>query len=529
MATEVIGAGLAEPHLLAWLSSLGLGVEYQRAEGNTLYFLGENGEEIPVTDFAGGYGSLMFGHNNPEIMTTARRLLDEQTPVHAQFSRHGYAERLAERLNAIVGRELRTSEPYPVIFANTGAEAVEAAVKHAELDRGLRAREVTLALAERVEEARVAVSRGEAVLSAAAHRLAAEAGASLDGSAEEAFEALVREVERRNAPVLDRGPVLVTLEGSFHGKLVGSVQLTHNSGYRTPFSALGAQSRFVCRERPEALREVLESERATLLDLRCESGVVELVRTDYPVLCAFLVEPVQGEGGMYVMTPEYAREARRICAEAGCPIVVDEVQCGMGRTGTFLASTQIGLHADYYALAKSIGGGIAKSSVLLISSSRYRWEFELVHSSTFAKDAFSCHIALTVLEMLERDGGGAYRRAAERGARLSEMFEKVRGDFPDVVAEVRGKGLMLGLELREQSQARSPEIREQADVLGYAVAGYLLRAHRIRTFPTASAVNTLRFEPSLLLTDGEIATLERALRDVAQLLRDQDGHTLTAA
>ncbi|WP_282697078.1 aminotransferase class III-fold pyridoxal phosphate-dependent enzyme [Streptomyces sp. CC208A] len=516
---------LAEPHLREVLSTVGLDVEYVRSEGNTLYRLDADGREIAVLDYAGGYGSLMFGHNHPALTARAKQLLDEGTPTHAQFSRHPYANRVATELNRIVHRELGDDEPYFAIFANSGAEAIEAAVKHAELDRGARAAALVDEIETHAAAVRETAASGTAVIAGGAL-----ARLGLDDSADGAHdvERLLAGIARHNAEQRSRPPLFLTLEGSFHGKLVGSVQLTHNAGYRTPFSSLAAQARFVPLDRPEELRKTVENERGTLLDPVIADGVVDVVEREYPVFCAFLVEPIQGEGGINVLSEAFAREIQEVCAAIDCPVVIDEIQCGMGRTGTFLASSAIGLKGDYYALAKSLGGGIAKSAVMLVREARYRREFELVHSSTFAKDSFSCHIALQVLGMLEAEDGRAYRIAAERGRALAGALTSVLGAFPTVLREVRGKGLMLGLDFADQADSPSPVLRElsAAGFLGYAIAGYLLREHRIRTFPTASAVNTLRFEPSLLLTDEEIGRLETALRDVCAVLREQDGNRL---
>ncbi|ONI89533.1 aspartate aminotransferase family protein [Saccharothrix sp. ALI-22-I] len=492
---------LAEPHLRGWLSSIGLDVEYVRAEGNTLYRRAEDGREVPVLDFAGGYGSLMLGHNHPAIVARAQELLAARTPIHAQFSRHPYANEVANRLNRIIRRELGDDEAFSAIFANSGAEAIEAAIKHAELDRVLRAGE----LMDSVRANLAAVAPG---------RLAASE-----------FE----RIARHNASVTARPPLFLTLEGSFHGKLAGSVQLTHNADYRTPFSALAAQARFVPFDQPGAVKEVVDSARAVVLDVVVEGGEVRVVERDYPVIAAFLLEPIQGEGGINVVSAELAGEIQQACAGLGVPIVVDEIQSGMGRSGAFLASSLVGLRGDYYALAKSLGGGVAKASVLLVRESRYRPDFELVHSSTFAKDAFSCHIASTVLDLLEADDGRAYRQAAELGEKLAGALRAVRADYPDVVKDVRGRGLMLGLEFHAQTEASSAAIRENAGFLGYVIAGYLLQAHDIRTFPTASAVTTLRFEPSILLTDTEIARLHTALRAVCEILRTQDARGFTTS
>ncbi|MFD9407338.1 aspartate aminotransferase family protein [Streptomyces sp. NPDC059989] len=502
---------LAEPYLREVLASAGLDVEYVRSEGNTLYQLDAQGQEIPVADFAGGYGSVLLGHNNPEIVAYAKSLLDAGTPIHAQFSRHPYANDLARALNAIVQRELGDDEPYFAIFANSGAEAVEAAVKHAELDRGMRLAAIRADIAAHVESARAAVRGGSAVLTGT-----------------EGFEEQAAEIERKNEEQFSRPPLFLAPEGSFHGKLVGSVQLTHNEGYRAPFRSLAAQARFVPVDQPGELKRIVDEERATLLDLHVVDGAVRVVERALPLFCAFVLEPIQGEGGIKVLTREFAEEIQAVCAEIDCPIVVDEIQSGMGRSGAFLASSFIGLRGDYYTLAKSLGGGIAKTAVMLVRQARYRREFEIVHSSTFAKDSFSSLIALKVLEMLEADGGRVYRIAGERGERLAATLEAVRAEFPTVVKEVRGRGLMLGLEFRDQSDAESPVIREiaQGGFFGYVVAGYLLREHRLRTFPTASAVTTLRFEPSIELSDAEIDRLGAALREVCTILRDQDGARL---
>ncbi|MCS0638386.1 aminotransferase class III-fold pyridoxal phosphate-dependent enzyme [Streptomyces sp. LP05-1] len=528
MNSDYAATELAEPNLRALLGTAGLDVEYVRGEGNTLFRLGADGQEIPVLDFAGGYGSLLFGHSHPEIIARARQLLDEGTPVHAQFSSHPYANRLAAELNRIVHRETGTTEPYYATFANSGAEAIEAAVKHAELDRVLRLGELLERIAAGAERAREAVADGSAVVPDSLFtRLRTEPPAA----GQDRTEAVLAAVAAHNAEPGSRPPLFLALEGGFHGKLMGSVQLTHNPGYREPFDALGVRTRFVPEGRADLLKEIAAEEGATLLEPVVEDGEIRLAEHRAPVFCAFLLEPIQGEGGIRPLTQEGARAVDEFRAATGCPVVVDEVQSGMGRTGALLASAALGLRGDYYVLAKSLGGGIAKASVMLVHESCYRPQFELVHSSTFAKDSFSCHIALKVLELLEADGGSAYRRAAERGEALKAMLDRVRLAFPTVAAEVRGRGLMLGFEFRDQSDSPDQVLGEAArtGMIGYVLAGHLLHAHRIRTFPTASAPHTLRFEPSLLLTDEEIGRLETALTDVCALVRDRASDRLVTS
>ncbi|MEU5164366.1 aminotransferase class III-fold pyridoxal phosphate-dependent enzyme [Streptomyces sp. NPDC020875] len=511
---------LTEPHLGEMLATAGLDVEYVRADGNTLFRRADDGTEVPVVDFAGGYGSLIFGHHHPEIVGALRAALDAGTPVYAQFSRHPIANRVAARLNDILRRDAGATEPYYTTFASTGAEAIEAAVKHAEFDRSIRAATLLGEIEARVEAAGAAVRSGDAVVAESAYAALGVAPGT-DGTG---FDALVAEVSRHNARTAARPPVFLALEGSFHGKLVGSVQFTHNAGFRTAFSALAAQAVFVPFDRPEALAKTVEEERARIWDVVVRDGRVEVEQRDFPVFCAFLIEPIQGEGGIRAVTAETAAEIQRVTAEVDCPIVIDEIQTGLGRTGAFLASAAIGLRGDYYVFSKSLGGGLTKSSVMLVRQARYRKEFELVHSSTFAKDGLSSTVALKVLELLEADDGLAYRRATERGERIAAMLRGVRADFPEVVADVRGRGLMLGFEFRDQSGSPSGPIATLArdGVLGYLLSGWLLRRHRIRALPTASAVHTLRFAPSIEVSDEEIDQLEAGLREICAILRDRD-------
>ncbi|MFE5502760.1 aspartate aminotransferase family protein [Amycolatopsis japonica] len=506
---------ITEPNMRALLGSVGLDVEYLQAEGNTLVQAGADGEGIPVLDHVGGYGSLLLGHNNPEIVAHAKELLDARTPVHIQFSRHSTANRLALAVNRILHRELGTTEDYLAFFASTGAEAVETGIKHAELDRQMRVGALLAEIDSHVEEVRAAAREGGV---AVAGSVGAELGVS-------GPEELIAHVRAHNEAVLAKPPLFLALEGSFHGKLAGSVQLTHNPVVRGPFQALAAQARFVPIDQPDALAKVVDSEQASLLDLVVDGDVVTVVPRDYPVFTAFLVEPIQGEGGINVLGEEFATRLRRTADALEVPVIVDEIQCGMGRTGTFLAGSAVGLRGDYYTLAKSLGGGIAKISLLLIRRSAYRPDFEFLHSSTFAKDGFSTAIALKVVELLEANGGAAYRLAADLGTVLKSALDGVKDDFPDVVEAVRGKGLMLGLEFADQTGSASEAVSDAArqGILGYAIAGYLLREHRIRIFPTASAPNTLRFEPSIQLTGEEIDRTAAALRAVSAILRDDPG------
>ncbi|MYT30238.1 MULTISPECIES: aminotransferase class III-fold pyridoxal phosphate-dependent enzyme [unclassified Streptomyces] len=521
MSTTSAFTEFVQPQMGRVLTALGLDVEYERAEGNTLYHRDDQGEQVPVLDLMGGYGSLILGHNHPEIVAHARELLDQNRAVHAQFSLRGEAGRLGAALSDVVRRETGIKEPYLATFGNSGAEAVESAVKHAELVRVRAAMALAEEVAAHVAAARDAVRRGAATVDPDAYRLPALQGQAAPAAG---IEGLLAAVGAHNAAALATKPLFLALERSFHGKLVGSVQLTYNAGFRAPFQNLGTRVRFVPMDRPELLAEIAEDERVVLLDTELADGRVRVVERDFPAITAFLVEPVQGEGGIHALTAEQGRAIRLFCNKVGTALIIDEVQSGMGRCGAFLASSLIGLRGDYYTLSKSLGGGLAKVSAMLVRRSLYQGEFDLIHSSTFAMDDFSSSIARKVVEMLEADDGKVYRQVTERGERLVEMLADLKSAYPDVIEDIRGKGLFVGVQLREQGEARSMVLRGSAytGALGYLLSGYLLRQERIRIAPTGSAGNVLRIQPSAYLTDEEIERLRGALDRLCRILRYED-------
>ncbi|KUL53970.1 pyridoxalphosphate dependent aminotransferase, class III [Streptomyces sp. NRRL F-4489] len=510
-----------QPQMGRVFTALGLDVEYERAEGNTLYHRDDQGELVPVLDLMGGYGSLILGHNHPEIVGHAKDLLDQRRAVHAQFSLRGEAGRLGAALSDAVRRENGVKEPYLATFGNSGAEAIEAAVKHAELVRVSKAQALAEETAAHLEAARDAVRRGTATVDPDAYLLPALQGQAAPAAG---IDGLLAAIGAHNAAALATRPLFLALERSFHGKLVGSVQLTYNAGFRAPFQNLGTRVRFVPMDRPEVLDTIAEDERVVLLDTETADGRVRVVEREFPVITAFLVEPVQGEGGIHALTAEQGRAIRLFCNKAGTALIIDEVQSGMGRCGAFLASSLIGLRGDYYALSKSLGGGLAKVSAMLVRRSLYQGEFDLIHSSTFAMDDFSSSIARKVVEMLEADGGALYQRVTERGERLVEMLADLKSAYPDIIEDIRGKGLFIGVQLRDQAGARSMVLRGSAytGALGYLLSGYLLRQERIRIAPTGSAGNVLRIQPSAFLADEEIERLRGALDRLCRILRYED-------
>jgi len=427
-------SNLAESHkpgLRNLLRTIGLDVEYEKASGDFLYYRDAHSRNVEVLDLVGGYGSLLLGHNRPELIAEATRFFAMGQPNHTQGSMRSGAERLAQALSARVGDDMCA------VFANSGAEAVEAALKHALLETG--------------------------------------------------------------------GRTLIVLEGGFHGKTTGALQLTANPHFRKPFEAGGLNVIRVKPDDPEQLR-------AAFAQAADPAG--------------FLFEPIQGEAGIRPLTAEFIQLAASLCAEHGVPLIADECQSGIGRTGDFLASHSLGVFPDYIILSKALGGGLAKISALLVKRERYQQTFDLLHSSTFADDEFSCVIALKTLELLD---SSLIQKCRSQGEYLLGRLRTLQQQYSTVIADVRGVGLMIGVELQRPAETSAFLLNfiAQRNLLGPLVSGYLLRERRIRIAPTLSDSFTLRVQPSACITQAQLDSFVAALADVCDRLQANDVVGLT--
>ncbi|HEX5726805.1 MAG TPA: aminotransferase class III-fold pyridoxal phosphate-dependent enzyme [Longimicrobiaceae bacterium] len=411
------------PAIARTMRAVGLDAVYERAEGD--YLWRRQGDElVPVLDLVGGYGANLFGHYHPDLVAEERRLADARVPFLAQASVRGGAARLAKALAERVG-------DYVTIFTNSGAETVEAALKHAHLETGKL--------------------------------------------------------------------TFWAVKNAFHGKTLGAVQLTWS--YREPYEDWGPKVRFLDPDDPADW---------------------EAAAAEADDLAAVFLEPILGEGGVRPLPQPFADWVGAFCRERDVPLIVDEIQSGMGRTGSFLASEALGIDPDYVLLSKGLGGGMVKIGALMIRRSRFVEEFSITHTSTFAEDDRSCLVSLKALEVLERDGLPA--RCAAVGARLAEKLEALRARFPEQIKEVRGHGLMVGVELHDQIDSPSNTLRMLSDqkYLGYAVSAYLLNVHRIRIVPTLSQPRTLRVQPSAYIAEAELDRFVRALEQACEALRCAD-------
>ncbi len=195
----------------------------------------------------------------------------------------------------------------------------------------------------------------------------------------------------------------------------------------------------------------------------------------------------------------------------------------MGRTGSFLASEQSGVRADYYLLSKSLGGGLAKISALLVQTELAVDDFGRHHTSTFAEDDTSAEIAFAAMGLPAH----IEPMIVASGQRLGAALDGIAARWPDVFKQVRGRGLLRGLELapvQHTSNCLEDVLGESR--FGYVVSGHLLHHHGIRVLPTSSAPTTLRFQPSAYLSDADIDRIVDALGATAAVLRNRDFATL---
>jgi len=210
----------------------------------------------------------------------------------------------------------------------------------------------------------------------------------------------------------------VAAEHSFHGRTIGALSVTHKSIYRDPFMPpVSSETTFVPYSNAEAVRQAISGNTA-----------------------AVILEPVQGEGGVNIPNPEYLKEVREICDETGTFLIFDEVQTGFGRTGTWFCKDQFGVEPDIMSMAKAIGGGFPMGAI----AARDGLSFERgQHASTFGGGPLACAAALASIEVIREEG--LLKRSKDNGA---YFMGKLKNMEREDVVEVRGKGLMIGVEIK---------------------------------------------------------------------------------
>jgi acetylornithine aminotransferase len=284
-------------------------------------------------------------------------------------------------------------------------------------------------------------------------------------SGSEANEAAIkfaRKVGKSVSPDKDKYEI-VSFHNSFHGRTMGSLSATPNPKYQAPFAPMVPGFRYGNFNDVEAVKDLVTEE-----------------------TCGVIVEPIQGEGGVNVATPEFLHALRKRCTEVGAVLIFDEIQCGLGRTGQFWAHETYPAECqpDILTTAKALGNGFPIGATIVndfVCDHIKTGD----HGTTFGGNPLACRVASYVLTRLSSPEILDAIPAKEQAFR--KHFTALRDRFPGKIAEVRGKGLILGLQLNTDPTPIVTAARER---------GLLV---------ITCGTNTLRFVPPLVITEAEIA------------------------
>lgn len=291
----------------------------------------------------------------------------------------------------------------------------------------------------------------------------------LNNSGAEAIEAAIKFARKFTGK---KG--MIAMRGSYHGKSLGALSLTFNPKYRKSFQPLVEQVSFTPFGDIDALRETINDDTAFVI-----------------------IEPIQGESGIHVAPDGFLENVRKVCDETGVILIFDEIQSGLGRTGQMWASDHWNTAPDIMCLAKGIAGGVPMGATLVrpdILDCIGKGE----HSSTFGGNPLSCAAASATLQALTQDG--LITNAQTIGDKFFEGLKKLQNKHK-IIREIRGKGLMIGIELKF-------EVR---DILMEAIEKGILLLY--------SGRNILRLLPPLVLSEQDV---EKVLETLDLLLTNEE-------
>ena len=352
-------------------------------------------------DFVGGVAVNILGHCHPRVVIAIQK--QAQRLIHV--SNYYYIEpqiRLAKLL-------VEHSFADKVFFCNSGAEAIEAAIK----------------LARKYTKEQISSERFE----------------------------------------------IITAVNSFHGRTLAAITATGQEKFQKGFEPLVPGFRHVPFNDLKTLGEAITKE-----------------------TCAVLLEPIQGEGGVKVPHKDYLRAVRELCEERNLLLMLDEVQTGMGRTGKLFAYEHFGIKPDIMTLAKGLGGGVPIGAML--ATDKVASGFQPGnHASTFGGNPLVCAAGVATVETLLEDGF-ILDQCNRMSAYFIEKLEKLKAAFPDFIKEIRGKGLLLGMEITAEGDPVVKACLEK---------GMLINC---------TAGNTLRFMPPLIIQRRDIDQLVDVLNGI---------------
>ena len=295
-------------------------------------------------------------------------------------------------------------------------------------------------------------------------------------SGAEANEGAIK-LARKYATDIDPEKIqIISALHSFHGRTIATLTATGQDHYHHGFGPLPEGFDYVPFNDIEALEAKMSDK-----------------------TCAVMLEAIQGEGGVHVPDEDYLPKVRALCDKYNSVLIFDEVQCGMGRTGTFFGCQQFGVKPDIITLAKGLAGGVPIGAFLAtdkVASAFHPGD----HGSTFGGNPLACAAACVVLDALTKDN--LMKNAVEVGAYLKEKFNAYKEKYPTLIKDVRGRGLILGMELSRPGREIANECLDYGAIIN------------------CTAGNVLRFVPPLNITkahvDELIAILDKVLPKYAQ-------------
>lgn len=283
-------------------------------------------------------------------------------------------------------------------------------------------------------------------------------------SGAEAVETAIKAVRKWGYEVKgvpDGKAEIIVAANNFHGRTLGIVGFSTDPDARGGFGPFAAGFKVIPFGDADALAEAIT-----------------------PNTVAFLVEPIQGEAGVIIPPPGYFRRVRELCTTHGVTLILDEIQTGLGRTGTFLAEEHEGIEADVTLVGKALSGGFYPVSAVLSNSEVLGVLKPGQHGSTFGGNPLACAVARAALRVLTEEG------MIDNAAKMGERFHAgLKGLRSNLVREVRGRGLMLAVELQPEAGGarRYCEALQAAGILAKDTHG-----------------DTIRFAPPLVITAEQV-------------------------
>lgn len=278
----------------------------------------------------------------------------------------------------------------------------------------------------------------------------------------------------------DKKPRIVSCLNSFHGRTLFTVSVGGQAKYTEGFEPLPPSIDHIPYNDIEAAKAAIGDD-----------------------VCAVIVEPVQGEGGVMPGNPEYLKTLRELCDKVGAVLIFDEVQCGMGRTGSLFAYQGYGVTPDILTSAKALGNGYPIGAMLTTDELAKHLAVG-THGTTYGGNPLAATVALTVLENINQPAFLA--RVKEASEKLIGKLEGLVRDFPQVFSAVRGAGLLLGLVVAEPFKGRSKDIQRAAEAQGLMIL--------------IAGMDVVRLAPALIVSDAQIDEADRIIRlAVAELTK----------